>query len=183
MSTALLIIDIQNDYFPGGNMELEGSSEASLRAQELLKLFRERQLPVVHIHHIATRPGATFFLPGTKGVRPHRHVEPLPGEIVIHKSFPNGFRDTPLLEHLRKEQVEHVVIVGMMTHMCIDATTRAAFDHGFTCTVAHDACATRALSFGDRIVAAEQVHLAFLAALSAIYAKVVSTAQLVQGFC
>jgi nicotinamidase-related amidase len=183
VNAALLIVDIQNDYFPGGNMELVGSSEASLRARELLLQFREMKLPVVHVHHISTRPGATFFLPGTDGVRPHENVEPLPGEIVIHKNFPNSFRNTPLLDHLKKEQVEHLVIAGMMTHMCIDATTRAAFDYGFTCTLAHDACATRNLSFGDRVVAAEQVHLAFLAALGAIYAKVAGTAEVIGKLC
>lgn len=183
MNTALLIVDIQNDYFPGGNMELVGSSEASLRARELLLQFRERMLPLVHVHHISTRPGATFFLPGTKGVRPHANVEPLPEEMVIHKNFPNSFRNTPLLDHLKREQVEHLVIAGMMTHMCIDATTRAAFDHGFTCTLVHDACATRNLSFGDRVVAAEQVHLAFLAALSGMYAKVASTGEVIGSMC
>ena len=99
------------------------------------------------------------------------------------KNFPNSFRNTPLLDHLKKEQIEHLVIAGMMTHMCIDATTRAAFDHGFTCTLAHDACATRNLSFGDRVVAAEQVHLAFLAALSPLYARVVGTAEVIGMIC
>jgi len=183
MNTALLIVDIQNDYFPGGKMELVGSTEASLHAGELLQQFRERKLPLVHIHHISTRPGAAFFLPGTEGVQPHENVKPLPEEIIIQKSFPNSFRNTPLLDHLKQERVEHLVIAGMMTHMCIDATTRAAFDHGFTCTLAHDACATRNLSFGDRVVAAEQVHLAFLAALSAIYAKVVGTADVIAALC
>ena len=65
-----------------------------------------------------------------------------------------------------------------MSHMCIDATTRAAFDLGFTCRVAHDACATRALVFGSGTVPAAQVHAAFMAALSAAYAQVLTTADL-----
>jgi nicotinamidase-related amidase len=183
MKTALLLIDIQNDYFPGGKMELEGADTAAAQARRLLDLFRQQAWPTVHIQHIATRPGSTFFLPDTDGAAIHASIAPLPGETVIVKHFPNSFRETNLLEHLRGLGIERLVICGMMTHMCIDATTRAAFDHGFSCTLAHDACATRNLSFGDRVVAAEQVHLAFLAALSAIYAKVVGTAEVIGALC
>ena len=182
MITALLLIDIQNDYFPGGKMELEGSLEASLRAQEILSFFRERGLPVVHIQHLAIRPGATFFLPDTEGVKIHKNVEPLPGEIVFQKNYPNSFRDTPLLDHLREKQVDQVVVCGMMTHMCVDATVRAAFDYGLEVTVIQDACATRALTFGDQTIPAAQVHGAFLAALGFIYAKVVSTGDFLASF-
>lgn len=182
MTTALLLIDIQNDYFPGGKMELEGSLEASLRAREILSLFQEKGLPLVHIQHVAARPGATFFLPGTEGVKIHQNVEPLPEEVIFQKNYPNSFRNTPLLDHLRSQQVNKVVICGMMTHMCVDATVRAAFDYGLEVTVVHDACATRALTFGDQAIPAAQVHGAFLAALGSIYAKVVSAGDFIEGF-
>jgi nicotinamidase-related amidase len=172
MTRALLIIDIQNDYFPGGKMELEGSEPASLRAGELLAAFRERRMPIVHIQHISTRPGATFFLPDTEGVRIHGNVAPAAAETVIQKHFPNSFRDTALLEHLRQSEIQELVIAGMMTHMCVDATTRAAADLGFRCFLAHDACATRALSFGATKVPAEHVQCSFLSALSGAYATV-----------
>jgi nicotinamidase-related amidase len=181
MNPALLVIDIQNDYFPGGNMEVEGSTEASLRAKDLLKLFRERTMPIIHIQHVSTRPGTGFLVAGTPGVEIHANVAPLQGEAVIQKNFPNSFRNTPLLERLRDEGTNHVVIIGMMTHMCVDATTRAAFDHGLQCTVVSDACATRTLNFGGKVVPAEQVHAAFLAALSGVYAKVVSAGDLISS--
>ena len=174
MTTALLLVDIQNDYFPGGKMELEGSSEASEQAKKVLTYFRKKNWPLIHIQHLSARPGATFFIPGTEGVEIHKKVSPLPGESVIQKTFPNAFRNTPLLDRLKKEGVEQVVIAGMMTHMCVEATTRAAFDYGFQCTVVHDACATRSLTFGDETVPARQVQAAFLAALGAVYAKIVS---------
>lgn len=172
MKPALIIIDIQNDYFPGGKMELEGSPEAGLKAAQLLQSFRSKELPLVHIQHVSNRPGASFFLPGTEGVNIHASVAPRAGETVIQKNYPNSFRDTPLLEHLRALEVDQLVIAGMMTHMCVDATTRAAFDLGFSCSLAHDACATRALAFGEQRVPAAQVHAAFLAALAGLYAKV-----------
>jgi nicotinamidase-related amidase len=174
MKTALILIDIQNDYFPGGRMELEGSPAASLRAGELLNLFRERNLPIFHIQHISSRKGASFFLPDTTGVEIHANVRPFPGETVLQKHFPNSFRDTGLLSCLGEAEVSRLVICGMMTHMCVDATVRAAFDHGFDCVTIHDACATRGLTFNGDEIPAAKVHGAFLAALSGIYAQVCS---------
>jgi nicotinamidase-related amidase len=182
MTTALLLIDLQNDYFPGGNMELEGSITASLRVREILAVFRGKNLPVVHIQHVANRPGAIFFLPDTEGVKIHANVEPLPGEAVFQKNYPNSFRGTPLLEHIRGHKVDHVVVCGMMTHMCVDATVRAAFDYGLEVTVVHEACATRTLTFQDQTIPAPQVQAAFLSALSFLYARIVSTGEFLRTF-
>jgi nicotinamidase-related amidase len=175
MKTALLLVDIQNDYFPGGRNEAEGSTQASLKARVLLTTFRERQLPVIHIQHISVRPGAAFFIPDTDGVKIHANVEPVEGEPVFQKNYPNSFCNTPLRDYLKEQQIERLVIVGMMTHMCIDSTVRAAFDYGLQCVVAHDACATRALKFGETPISAHHVHQAFLAALGVVFAKVVDT--------
>ncbi len=178
MKTALLIIDIQNDYFAGGRMELVGSNEASLRAKELLTLFRGHALPILHVRHIAARPDATFFLPGSSGSEIHENVQPLDGEPVVMKHYPNSFRETELLRLLTEKGIERLVICGMMTHMCVDATVRAAFDQGFACAVIHDACATRALTFNGIEVPASHTHAAFLAALGAVYGKVISSAEM-----
>lgn len=178
MNQALLIIDIQNDYFPGGAMELVGSPAAGAQAGKLLRAFRQKSLPVIHIQHISTRPGATFFLPDTKGVQIHESVAPEAGETVFQKHFPNSFRETPLLEHLRKQQITQLVIAGMMTQMCVDSSTRAAADLGFQCILAHDACATRAMTFGGRTVPAESVQAAFLASLNGLFAKVQSAEEI-----
>jgi nicotinamidase-related amidase len=142
-----------------------------------LRVFRQKSLPIIHIQHIFTRPGAKFFLPGTPGALIHTSVAPLDGETVFQKHYPNSFRETPLLEHLRQGQITQLVIAGMMTHMCIDTTTRAAADLGFECRLAHDACATKALAFGGVTVPAEQVHTAFLAALNGSFARVLSVAE------
>ena len=175
MKTALLIVDIQNDYFPGGAMEVVGARAAAAQAAKLLGAFREQGRPVIHLQHISQRAGATFFLPGTSGAEIHEAVKPAAGEPVFQKHFPSGFRETPLLEHLRGEDIASLVIAGMMTHMCIDSTTRAAADLGFACSLAHDACATRDLSFNGSRVAAETVQTAYLGALNGSFAKVLST--------
>ena len=130
-NTALLIIDIQNDYFEDGANPLKGSYEASLNAKEILGLFRKMTLPVIHIQHLSTREGSTFFIPNTFGSELHANVSPIQNEKVITKNFPNSFRDTELYNYLQSNKVTDLVICGMMTHMCVDATTRAAKDFGF----------------------------------------------------
>jgi len=181
VKTGLLLVDIQNDYFPGGSMELISMDAAAETAAALLASFRQRGNAVYHIQHVSNRPGATFFVPGTDGMKTHESVAPADGEALLQKNFPNSFRDTALLETLRADAIEALVICGAMSHMCIDATTRAAFDHGFSCTVISDACATRDLQFEGRTVAAKDVHAAFMAALSVPYAKVISAARLASG--
>ncbi|MBV8031123.1 MAG: cysteine hydrolase [Betaproteobacteria bacterium] len=176
--TALLVIDIQNDYFPGGAMELEDAEAAGAKAGSLLARFREKSLPIFHVRHLSVRPGATFFLPGTKGAEIHKSVAPHEGESVIEKNFPNSFRNTALKEALEKQKIQNLVVAGMMTHMCVDATVRQAADLGYKVTLAGDACATRAQSFGGETIPARQVHGAFLAALNGFYAKVVKTDEL-----
>jgi nicotinamidase-related amidase len=171
---ALLVVDIQNDYFPGGAMTLVGSPAAAQRAGELLQSFRESGRPVIHIQHIARNAGATFFLPDTFGAEIHTIVAPLPGEALFQKHYPNSFRETSLLEHLRTNGIEELVIAGMMTHMCIDTTTRAAADLGFRCTLVADACATKDLTFNGRTVNAGEVQTSYLAALDGTFATVVN---------
>ena len=172
MTTALILVDIQNDYFAGGRMPLMGMDAAADVAANLLYRFRNHGLPVFHVRHETLQPGATFFLPDTRGAAINDRVTPIAGEPVITKHFPNGFRDTDLLEELRGEGAVRLVICGAMSHMCIDATTRAAADHGFDCTVAADACASRDLIFETQTIPAAQVHAAFMAALAAAYAAV-----------
>ncbi|MGZ3593240.1 MAG: cysteine hydrolase family protein [Syntrophales bacterium] len=174
MKKGLILIDMQNDYFPGGSMELVGMEQAAENTGLLLTAWRKRAFPVFHIQHISKRPGATFFLPNTKGVEIHKSVAPKTGEAIIEKYFPNAFRDTDLLDILKRSEVDEVVICGAMTHMCVDATTRAAFDFGFRCTVIEDACATRNLEYKGTAIEAGKVQASFMAALAVPYARVLS---------
>jgi nicotinamidase-related amidase len=172
MNTALLLLEIQNDYFQNGRIQLEKSSEISGKAQIILNQFREKRLPIVHAQHISTQPDASYFLPCTKGAEFHPSVQPHQGETIIKKHYPNSFKDTNLLNHLKKNKINNLVICGMMTHLAVDSTVRAAYDLGFTCTVLQDACQARQLEFNHTIISAQHVHYAFLAALQPIYATV-----------
>ncbi|MGI2733183.1 cysteine hydrolase family protein [Bacillus cytotoxicus] len=175
MKTALLLVDIQNDYFPNGKMELRNAVEASEYARQLLQYFRQTNQPIFHIQHVSFGDHATFFLPNTEGVHIHESVRPLQNETVILKHYPNSFRETNLLQKLQKLKIERIIICGMMTHMCIDATVRAAFDFGFHCTVIHDACATKDLLFKNATIPAVYIHNTILASLNEGYADVIST--------
>jgi nicotinamidase-related amidase len=177
MTTALVLIDIQNDYFPGGAMPLAGPDAAAAQAARLLAHFRAAKWPVFHVQHIAAEREATFFRPGTAGAEIHAAVKPLPGEPVVVKHFPNSFRETTLFADLRAAGATRVAFAGMMTHMCVDTTVRAAADLGFDCVLAGDACATRSLSHAGQAVDAGAVQLSYLAALNDGFAKVVGTSE------
>ncbi len=177
MKTALLLIDIQKDYFPGGRMPLVEPLAAAQKAYALLQCFREHGQPTVHIQHVSTRPNATFFLPGERGTDIHDAVAHFEGEPLVIKHFPNSFRETNLLELLKGRQTERLVVCGMMTHLCVDATVRAAADLGFQVILAADACATRDLAYGGTSIPAAHVQAAFLAALKS-YGQVLPTEEI-----
>lgn len=176
--TALLVIDIQEFYFEGGAIPLEGSVEAARAAGRVLRAFRAAGLPVIHVQHLPAgqdEPGQDVQ-PAYR-IRPE--VAPGQGELVIGKHFASSFRETELLQRLRELEIERLVIVGMQTHMCVEAATRAAADLGFEVTVVHDACATRQLSYGGVTVPAAQVHASTLASLEGSYARILGVEELV----
>ena len=170
-ATALLLIDIQDFYFPGGRSPLENPEKASLNAQKILEKFREKGMLVVHIRHNAK-----------SGAEIHKHVTPIKEEKVISKDHVNGFKDTDLLKYLRPHNVKQLVMCGMMTHMCVEAATRAAHDFGFNCILIGDACATRDLKYGNKVIKAEDVHLSTLSSLKDYYTKVMNTAEYLASF-
>jgi nicotinamidase-related amidase len=163
-TTALLIIDIQDFYFPGGKVPLVEPEAAAKNAGKVLAKFRAEGKAVVHVRH-DFEPGGSI----------HASVAPQEGEKVFTKTEVSCFNGTDVLAYLEELGVENLVIVGMQTHMCLEAATRAAHDLGFTCTVVGDACATRDLQYGDRTVPAADVHASTLATLNRTYAKVVDT--------
>lgn len=164
---ALLIVDIQEFYFPSENRPgLVNAEEASLRAKEVLQLFRDQHLPVVHVRHQSST-----------GFEFNENVRPVEGEKVITKEEVNSFLGTDLLDYLHEKDINRLVIIGMQTHMCLEAAVRAAHDYGFECIVVQDACATKDLKYGDKLVRAEDVHASTLATLqTGGYAKITDLA-------
>jgi nicotinamidase-related amidase len=178
---ALLIIDIQRDYFPGGEYPLVEPEAAAEQARRVLDTFREAGDPVIHMKHVWDAPDAAFMRPGTEGIEIHSEVAPNDGELVLEKTTPNSFVGTPLEEELRQRDPDQLVVTGMMSSMCVDATVRAAADLGFSPTVIHDACAAPDLEFNGVDVPGAAVHAAFMAALADGYAEVTSAAELLEA--
>jgi nicotinamidase-related amidase len=178
MTQGLLIIDIQRDYFPGGANPLVEPEAAAEAARSVLDSFRSNGKPVLHLKHVWDSPDATFMRPGTDGVEIHPLVAPADGEPVIEKAEPNGFLGTDLSDQLATGDIDSLVVVGMMSSMCVDATVRAGSDLGLTMTVVHDGCAAPDLDFGDTHVPGAVVHATFMAALDGSYASVVGSADL-----
>jgi len=163
IKTALLIVDIQNFYFPGDGPGLVNAEQASLKAKEILQLFREKKQLVVHVRHKSNKGGEI-----------HKNVAPILNEKVITKEEVNSFLKTDLLEYLRMNKINRLVIIGMQTQMCLEAAVRAGYDYGFECVVVQDACATRDVKFGDKIVKAEDVQTTVLSVFNdGGYAKVI----------
>ncbi|MCW8276005.1 cysteine hydrolase [Pseudomonas sp. PCH199] len=172
---ALIVVDIQNDYFPQGKWPLVGADAAADNAVRLLRAFREAGDSVVHIRHEFTSDAAPFFTPGSEGAKQHPKVVNLSNEPVVLKHFVNSFRETELQSILDEQGIKELVVVGSMSHMCVDGISRAANDLGYSVTVIHDACASRDLEFNGLTVPAAHVHAAFMSALGFAYANVVST--------
>ncbi len=161
--TALIIIDIQEFYYPGGSSELFEPEAAGKKARQVLEKFRENKDLVIHVRHNAKKGGEI-----------HQDVAPIKGEKVISKNQVNSFRDTDLLDYLHENKITDLVLVGMQTNMCLEAATRAGADFGFKCTVIEDACTTKDQKFGDHVVKARDVHYVALATLRA-YATITDT--------
>lgn len=154
--------------------------KAGLKAKKILDYFRSNGLDVIHVQHISSRPGSTFFLPDTDGCVIHDYVKPVSNEKIIIKHTPNSFYQTELHDYLRSRNITDLVFCGMMTHMCVDSTVRAAKDLGFTCTLIGDACATKDLEISGHLVKAHEVHNGFLAALNYYYSKVMTTEEYIK---
>lgn len=176
MKKALLIIDVQNDYFPNGNCELFKAEEALHTIKRLLEDFRKRNLPVIYIQHISAMQ-ATFFVPETDGVEINKEIEPLDKETVIVKHYPNSFYETKLQEELMKNDVTDLVVCGMMTHMCVDTTVRAAKDYGYKITLISDGCATKDLEWNGDTLSASIVQSVYMTSLNQKFATVTTSTE------
>ena len=175
---AILVVDLQNEYWPSGSLPLQGIEAAAANAARVMADARAKGDLVVNIRH--ERPGGPIFVPGSDGTKINEAVLPESDEPVITKNFPNSFRGTELKDLLDQRGVEEVVVVGAMSHMCVDATTRAANDLGYRTITIHDACATRDVEFNGATASAADVHATMMGALAFAYGEVISADELLE---
>lgn len=171
----LIVIDLQNEYLPTGKLPLSGIEAATDNAVKVIADARAKAIPVFHIRHEFDSDDAPVFVPGTNGAEIQPAAAPVGDEPVIVKNHINAFRETDLKQQLDTHGVEEVVIVGAMSHMCVDACVRAAVDMGYPATVLHDACATLDLEFNGVSVPAAHAHATMMAAFEFGYGTVTST--------
>ena len=171
---AIIVVDLQNDYLETGKFPLVGIDAALENAALVVDAARQSGDLVINIRHESPAE-APFFVSGTEGAEIVSKMMPRSGEAVVTKRYPNSFRETELAGLLSAAGVDEVTVVGAMSHMCIDATARAASDLGYKTTVVEDACATRDLEFQGEVVPAVKVHAAYMSALAFGYGTVVST--------
>lgn len=178
---AIIVVDFQNEYLPTGKLPLAGMEQALANAARLIDTTRAEGDKLFHIRHEFAQPDAQVFVPGSDGVEIIPAVAPAGGEPVVLKNSPNAFRGTNLQQQLEEQGVEELVIIGAMSHMCVEGTSRAASDLGYAVTVVQDACATMDLEFQNTKVPAAQVHATAMAALAFAYATITSTEAYLAG--
>jgi nicotinamidase-related amidase len=169
--STVVVIDAQREYVDG-KLPLHQVQPALDEIGRLLKRARALQIPVIHIMHQGKAGGA--FGPDTTGFEIASPAAPAPGEAVVHKTLPNAFASTDLAGRLAALKKPNVVLVGFMTHLCVEATARASIDLGFKATVIASATATRALpdALGGAALSAEEVQRNSLAAIADRFATV-----------
>ncbi|RQN09185.1 cysteine hydrolase [Clostridium butyricum] len=171
MREVLILIDIQNMYFCEGDYKLYEPERAGKKAAEVLKKFRMENKPVIHVKHnfkVDSMENGEYLLDFNECVKPKKK------EIIVSKNYPSAFLKTDLKKQLDKLKVDKLVIVGMMTHMCIDTTVRAAQNYGYKVTVIHDACTTKDLKWNGQTIDAQTVHDSIMASLQGTFGEVIS---------
>ena len=178
IDAALVLIDVQREYGPAGQLPLSGFSAAMDNIVDLLTRARERNVPIIHVVHRGKSGG--LFDP-QEGGETLSAVEPLHAETIVEKRLPNAFAGTDLAHHVDRFDRPELILVGFMTHMCVSTTARAALDLGLTTTIASDATATRDLpdSGGRGHLAASVVHEAALAALGDRFSRISTANEIV----
>ena len=172
---ALIVIDVQNDYFPGGVWHLPDAEKALPNINRLIELARERGDAVVFVQHV-TPPGAPVFAEGSEGGKLHADLGIRPDDVLFQKRHPSAFQDTGLHEHLQQQGVTAVDVCGFMTQMCCDTTSREAYSRGYTVRLFRDATAAKPLTVDGETLPHDLVHKVSLGALQS-FAKIVTTDQ------
>ncbi len=173
--TALVLVDLQNDYFSEGRFELENTNQAAKQAKSLLTHFRAQALPVIHIQHIFEDENASFFCANTQGVEIEVSVKPIAREPIVIKHQIDSFIDTSLEQTLVELGIERLVIVGAMAQACVQTICRSATNKGYPCEVISDAIAAPKLGYGEFSFSGAELVAANLLSLSFGGAEIKST--------
>lgn len=177
MNQALILIDIQNIYFTPGKYQLFNPEIAADNAHKVLHHFRQNKLPIIHVKHMfESNLENNEYLCNF-----YKSVQPINDETIIEKEHPSAFFKTMLKKVLDRFEIDTIVIAGMMSHMCIDTTVRAAYDLNYQVTVLDNACTTYDLNYNEEIIPANLVHKVFMSALNDTFANVINVEEFISN--
>ena len=143
MKKALLVIDLQNDYFPGGKFPLWNTYAILQNIERAIAKANAQGIPVIHIQHVAKQGMAPFFNEGTPGADIHPSIlAAAPKAPVVVKEFADGFEQTNLEETLTKLGVTDLLVCGMMTQNCVTHTAISKTVEKYNVTILPDCCTT-----------------------------------------
>lgn len=173
---ALIVIDVQNEYFDGALPISDPPPDVSLaNVGRAMDAASAAGVPVIVVRHGSSDPESPIFREGTHAWELHPEVERRSRDHLIEKSLPGSFTGTPLESILAAGGVDTVAITGYMTHMCVDTTSRQAAHLGLAVEILNDATGTLPLENSGGSAAGEELHRATLVAQGQFFADVIST--------
>lgn len=174
MKRALLVIDVQNEYFTG-LLPVTYPPESMQNILDVMKTAKETNIPIVMVQHTATAKNAKAFVKETHGWELHDSLKDIDVSHYVEKTFPSSFVGTDLEAWLHKNAIDTVVISGYMTQHCCDTTARYAHHLGFNVEFLSDATGT--LDFENKAgkVTAQELHRATLVEQQFRFSDVIST--------
>jgi len=174
MKRALLVIDVQNEYFTGA-MPISYPHESFENIIKVMKIAKENNIMVIAIQHTALQKNSTVFSKGSLQWQLHEKVKDVGYDYLIEKNLPGSFTDTDLHKIFMQHYIDTVTIIGYMTQMCCDTTSRQAFHLGYSVEFLSDATGTLDVSNNAGKVSAEELHRAILVTQAMRFSKVLST--------
>ncbi len=174
MNDALLVIDVQNEYFTGSMPVTypQGSFENILKAMDRA---HAGSVPVIVIQHTNPAPGAVAFRKGTEHWELHKGIQQRHADILIEKTLPGSFTGTVLESWLKERNISKVTIAGYMTQMCCDTTARQAFHRGFAVNFLSDATGTLSVTNSAGSISDRDLHRAILITQQMRFSRVLTT--------
>lgn len=174
MKEALLVIDVQNEYFTG-KLPVTYPRDSFERILTVMDHALAAQMPVAVIQHTNPAPEAATFKKGTSGWELHDAIKERQADIVLEKNLPGSFTGTGLEAWLKEKRISTITIAGYMTQMCCDTTARQAFHRGYKVNFLADATGTLAITNNAGSVSAEELHRAVLVTQAMVFSQVLTS--------
>ena len=177
---ALLVIDVQNEYFTG-KLPITYPQDSFSNILKVMDKANEKNIPIIVIQHTLAKEGAVAFIKDTKEWELHDEIKKREYSHYIQKTFPSSFTQTDLEEYLVKNDIDTLCISGYMTHQCCDITSKYAMHLGFNVEFLSDATGTIGLENDLGKVSAKDLHNTILIIQASRFSKVLSTKEWIES--